>query len=48
MVISRRLLFFNNFALKEVEEEGPVGTCLMAAVVLAVGEATVHQTVVHV
>ena len=34
MVIMRRLLILNNFALKEVEEEGPVGAGLMTTVVL--------------
>ena len=39
--------FPQHFAFKEVEEEGPVGTCFVAAVVLTIGEAAFHQTVVH-
>ena len=41
------LITIDDFTLKEVEEEGPVGACFMTAVVLAVGEAALHQAVVH-
>ena len=39
--------FAHDLTLKEVQEVGPVGACLVTAVVLTVGESAVHQTVVH-
>ena len=39
--------FAHDLTLKEVQEVGPVGACLVTAVVLTVGQAAVHQTVVH-
>ena len=40
-------LLIDHFTLEEIEEERPVGTCLMTAVMLTVGEAPLHQTIVH-
>ena len=39
--------FPQHFTLKEVEEEGPVGACFVTPVVLTIGEAAFHQTVIH-
>jgi hypothetical protein len=40
-------LLSDHFTFKEVKEERPVGTGLMATVVLSVGKATIHQSIVH-
>jgi hypothetical protein len=37
----------DHFTFKEVQEERPVGTRFMTTVMLAIGETTFHQTVVH-
>ena len=39
--------FPQHLTFKEVEEEGPVGTCFMTSVVLTISEAAFHQTVIH-
>ena len=40
-------LLSDHLTLKEVEEERPVGACFMTTVVLTIGEAALHQTIVH-
>ena len=37
----------HNFPLKEIKEEWPVRTGFMSSVVLTIGEAALHQTVIH-
>ena len=37
----------NYLAFEEVEEEGPVGTCFVTSMMLTIGEASVHQAIVH-
>ena len=37
----------DHLTFKEVQEERPVGSCFMTAMVLTIGEATFHQTIVH-
>ena len=45
MVLS--VIWADHFSLEEVQEERPVGTGFMTAMVLAIGKASLHQSIVH-